>query len=68
MHCDSLRRCLVEVQLIGTVKLSGFHCVASAVLDGVVFDPFSFHQDGLAASEVDVAGVGCSGSRDSGGG
>jgi len=26
----------------------------AAVLDGVAFDPFSFHQDGLAAPEVDI--------------
>src|SRR6476661_1590666 len=26
----------------------------AAVLDGVAFDPFSFHQDGLPAPEVDI--------------
>ena len=26
----------------------------AAVLDGVAFDHFSFHQDGLPASEVDI--------------
>ena len=26
----------------------------ASVLDGLSFDPFSFKQDGLAASEVDV--------------
>ena len=26
----------------------------AAVLDGVAFDPFSFHQDGLAAPEEDI--------------
>ena len=26
----------------------------AAVLDGVAFDPFSFHQDGLPALEVDI--------------
>src|SRR5215475_9079128 len=28
--------------------------VQASVLDGVSFDPFSFQEDGLAASEVDV--------------
>ena len=28
--------------------------VQASVLDGLSFDPFSFQQDGLAASEVDV--------------
>ena len=28
--------------------------VQASVLDGLSFDPFSFEQDGLAASEVDV--------------
>ena len=26
----------------------------AAIVDGVAFDPFPFHEDGLAASEVDV--------------
>jgi hypothetical protein len=26
----------------------------SSVFDGVVFDPFSFKQDGLASAEVDI--------------
>ena len=28
--------------------------VQASVLDGVSFDPFSFQEDGLATSEVDV--------------
>jgi hypothetical protein len=35
--------------------LSGLLLVLqSAVDDGLAFDPFSFQQDGLAASEVDI--------------
>ena len=37
------------------LRLGGFALVLqSSLLDGVSFDPFSFQQDGLAASEVDV--------------
>ena len=35
------------------VKLSGFPLMLqAAVLDGVAFDPFMFHQDGLPAPEA----------------
>lgn len=30
--------------------------VQAALSDGVAFDPFTFEQDGLAASEVDIGG------------
>jgi hypothetical protein len=44
-----------RLQLIGFVKLSGFLLMLqAAVLDGILFDPFSFQQDGLSAPEVDV--------------
>ena len=37
------------------VDLSRFGLVVqAALLDGVSFDPFTFEQDGVAASEVDV--------------
>ena len=38
-------------------SLSGFRMVLqSSLLDGVAFDPFSFHEDGPVSAEVDVGG------------
>ncbi len=34
----------------------GFAVLQAPVLDGLLFDPFPFQQDGLAAPKVDIGG------------
>ena len=54
MHCDSSRVLLSGGSSSSVrLRLSGFPLMLqAAVLDGVAFDPFSFHQDGLPAPEA----------------